>query len=563
VQDFNLYQTQISKRTATGSALSLRNNTTYDANNAPGNLFPSAWDTNVEAEIRQPLLQGAGTFFNRVAGPGSAPGLYNGVLIAKVSRDMSLTEFEVGLRDYVSNLENAYWDLYFAYRDLDAKKTARDESLRTWQIIRARLKQRGFEADKEAQAREQYYRFQQEVQDALSGRVQDGTRTYNGSNGGTFRRTVGVHVAERRLRLLLGWPINGESLIRPATEPVHAAVKYDWDAILAESLARRTELRRQRQQVKQRELQLSASRSFLKPQFDAVGRYRWRGFGSNLLSVNRESERFGNAVQNLTSGDFQEWQMGFEFSIPLGFRQAHAAVRNAELRLARERAILREQERQVVYHLSNAIEDVDRAYRDVQLGYNRLRAAKTRVDSLKSVDETSSIATPDQLLEAHNRLADAESRYYMSLVEYMIAVRNVHFEKGSLFDYHSIQLQDAHGHGDGYNGLRNFEFRSAPMFESPGELPGDFPGEPPGGLAPPQADPNGVPPAPSPEPTAGRPSLISPASGSATLPESRNDGSADSPPSGNGESPARRVIKGPALAPASPSSVSPIFTVVP
>ena len=45
-------------------------------------LFPSAWNTNVEVEARQPLLQGSGVEFNRIAGPSTTPGVYNGVLVA-------------------------------------------------------------------------------------------------------------------------------------------------------------------------------------------------------------------------------------------------------------------------------------------------------------------------------------------------------------------------------------------------------------------------------------------------------------------------------------------------
>ncbi len=52
----------------------------------------------------------------------------NGVLLARVNTDISIAEFEAGVRDLVSNVENAYWDLYFAYRDLDAKITARDSA---------------------------------------------------------------------------------------------------------------------------------------------------------------------------------------------------------------------------------------------------------------------------------------------------------------------------------------------------------------------------------------------------------------------------------------------------
>ena len=505
-QDLNTYQTQLSKRTAAGTELILRNNTIYDANNAPGNLFRSAWDTNLEAEVRQPLLQGAGTFFNRTAGPGATPGLLNGVVIARVARDISLSDFKISLRDYLANLENAYWDLYFAYRDLDAKKTARDESLRTWNVIRAQFGRAGFEADKEAQAREQFYRFQQEVQDALSGRVQDGTRSNNGSTGGTFRRTSGVLVAERRLRLLMGWPINSDALIRPNTEPIRAPAMYHWDALLTEALARRPELLRQRKRIKRRQLELDASQTFLKPRLDAVGRYRARGFGKDLLDSNGDTAAFQNAAENLTNGNFQEWQFGLEFSIPLGFRQAHAAVHNAELRLTRERTILREQERQVVHDLSNAIAEVKRAYAVVQTAYNRLRAAKTRVDALKAAD-SDKIATPDQLLEAHSRLSDAESRYFLTLVEYMVAVRNVHLEKGSLFDYRGVAVANDGGlSGIEYHSQATFQFGTPQEIVPPSTVPPTMT-VPPARVPPAKVPPTPI--QPKPEPKAG-PKLTQP-----------------------------------------------------
>ncbi|HEX6963668.1 MAG TPA: TolC family protein, partial [Lacipirellula sp.] len=168
VQDTAVVQAQIAKRSAIGSQFALRHYIDYDSNNAPSNLFASAYNTNVEAEVRQPLLQGSGTEFNRIAGPFGVPGLYQGVMIARVNTDIELTDFEIAVRDLVSNVENAYWDLYFAYRDLDAKIAARDAALDTWRRIHAlyQAERRGGEAEKEAQAREQYYRFQEEVENA-------------------------------------------------------------------------------------------------------------------------------------------------------------------------------------------------------------------------------------------------------------------------------------------------------------------------------------------------------------------------------------------------------------
>ncbi|MCU0877506.1 MAG: transporter, partial [Pirellulaceae bacterium] len=186
-QDLVNFRSEISKLTASGTQFSLRGLSEYDFNNASFNKFPSVWDSQIEAEFRQPLMQGAGTRFNRLAGPRAVPGFYNGVLIARVSTDISAAEFEVAIRDLVSNVENAYWDLYFAFRDLDAKIQARNTSLEVWKSIAVlRLaEQAGGKPEREAQAREQYFRYEEEVQNALAGKLQDATTNNNGSSGGS------------------------------------------------------------------------------------------------------------------------------------------------------------------------------------------------------------------------------------------------------------------------------------------------------------------------------------------------------------------------------------------
>src|SRR5262249_55962762 len=60
-QDLFTAQTGITKTAATGTQFSLFNNTQMDRNNNDAfNIVPREWDTNFEAAIRQPLLQGAG-----------------------------------------------------------------------------------------------------------------------------------------------------------------------------------------------------------------------------------------------------------------------------------------------------------------------------------------------------------------------------------------------------------------------------------------------------------------------------------------------------------------------
>ena len=450
-QDLHEYYSQISKRSATGGDFTIRKIIDYDLNNAPGNDDPNRpWTVQFEGEFRQPLLQGAGVDFNRIAGPNSAPGAMNGVLLARINTDISLADFELGVRNLVNDVENAYWELYFAYRDLDAKVGARDRALQTWRNIEALASsgRRGGEKQNEAQAREQYFRQEAEVQTALTGRVQDRFRTE------VFRGFGGVQASERRLRLLIGIPINDGRLIRPADEPLMAKVVFNWGEVLAEALERRAELRRQKWEIKRRELELAASRNFLLPRVDAVGRYRYRGLGHHLLNSTRQTARFDNAFQDLTTGDFQEWQMGVEVSFPFGYRQAFAGVRNAELQLARARAILQQQEQDVSHGLSTAFAELERAYVTSQTNYNRTIAAREQLAALEgayeNADESERTRLLNLLLDAQRRLADAESNYHRALIEYSLAVRSVHTMKGSLLEYNQVYLSEGPWPGKAY-----------------------------------------------------------------------------------------------------------------
>ncbi len=448
-QDLHNYTLGLNKRSATGGLYSLKQLVTYDHNNQLSNgVGPTSFDNIIEGEIRHPLLQGAGTEFNRIAGPGAIPGQLNGVLIARVRTDISLAEFERSVRDLVAEIENAYWDLYFAYRDLEARILVRDIAAETYEKLQAA--KGAVSAGDLAQAKEQVLRFQSEIVDSLYGRPIDGTRSNNGSTGGTFRGTGGVRTCERRLRLIMGMDINDGQLIRPNDSPTPAPLIYDWQESLALSMQLRPELRRQRWILKQRELELVAHRNFLKPQLDLISRYRMRGFGEHLLGNSAPTD----ATRNLLDGDFQEWQLGVEYAMPVGFRKAHAALRNSQLAHTREAELLREQERAIEMGLSNAMSELRRAFDSMDLQKQRLEAIVQQLNALEARRAEGNNPALDVLLETHRRLLDARLRFHQSQVEYALAVRNVHLERGTLLDHRQVNLTEAMSDAEAYADAR-------------------------------------------------------------------------------------------------------------
>ena len=434
----------ITKRTATGATWGFQNQTLYDNNNSPIRQagVPSTWTTNYDFTFSQPLLQGAGATYNRIAGPDFFDNLYGrpnfrGVLLARINADISLADFEAGVRNLVSDTEQSYWELSFAYRNLEARKAGRDSSLEAWRKVHALYveQSRGGEADKEAQAREQYFFFRSEVEQALTD----------------------VYRAENRLRFMMGISASDGRLIRPSDEPTTARISFDWQQSLVEALSRSAELRRQKWIIKQRELELVAAKNLILPRLDMVGRYRFLGMGQELINQDYAPFEAGgadplagtDAYSTLFSGQFQEWQAGAQFLMPLGFRRELATVRHHQLQLARERARLQDEELEASHALVDAVRNVDTNFALAQTNFNRRVAAERQVEAVQAAYDANTV-TLDQLLDAQRRRAEAESSYYRALVDYNRSISQLHYRKGSLLEYNGVFLAEGPWPGKAY-----------------------------------------------------------------------------------------------------------------
>jgi outer membrane protein TolC len=214
---------------------------------------------------------------------------------------------------------------------------------------------------------------------------------------------------------------------------------FDWNDSLEFALTNRLELRRQKWVVKQRELERTAAWNLTRPQLDFIGLYRRNGFGNDLFGNNQLP--FSSAMESVVTDSLDGWQIGMELRTPIGNRLGHTALRNAELRLIRERAIYREQELAISHELSGAIAELDRAYMLVRTNYNRRIAALEQVDAVRRKFDTG-ITPLEFLLDAIRRATEADSAYYRLLADYNQAVANVHLTRGSFLASHGVFLTE-------------------------------------------------------------------------------------------------------------------------
>ncbi|MED5447247.1 MAG: TolC family protein [Planctomycetota bacterium] len=426
-EDTGRFRASLSKITGAGTQMSLSHNWDYSANNQPFNMFPSSFFGTAQSptlglQMRHPLLAGAGTEYTQIAGPRlgrfggatSIVGVNQGVVISRINSDITLTDFEVAIRNLVKDIEDQYWDLHLAYRVYHTQKVALDSSEQTWRMVQGDPRR---PAAEKAQARDNYFEIK----------------------GQTESARADLYSAESRLRRLIGLPVNDGRIIRPSDEPITAQFTPDWKSSLVDALTRRVELRRQKWSIKSLQLQLTAAESLTRPQLDVVLGYNVNGFGDDLLGQTNRPHR--NAYRSLADGNFTGWEAGVQFNMPLGMRTAQAQVRNLELRLAKARKALDEQEVEISHELAAAFQALDRAWATAQIGFNRRKAATESVRAYQAEYENGRTSA-DLLLRAQVSLAQAEIAYFSSLVEYNKAISELQYRKGASLEHNSVQLAE-------------------------------------------------------------------------------------------------------------------------
>ncbi|MCH7989293.1 MAG: TolC family protein, partial [Planctomycetes bacterium] len=433
--DSGAFLAQLQKTFAHGGLLSLEHNWDYSSSNAQSRLFPSSYSGSLGARYRQPLLAGAGTGFTRTAGPilqsfGGLSGVNQGVVIARINNDISIADFEMAVRNGLRLVETTYWDLYLAYQQYHTAIVARNSARQTWEeadkIKKAGGGREGFQLWEVQQALEQFHENSALADMALNQ----------------------IFSTEANLRELMGLPLNDGTMIRPSDKPADAELEPDWNLSLAEALTRRVELRKQKWKIKSLELQLKAARSLTRPRLDFVAGYRINAFGDHLFNrgdndVAMTAQGIDSAYETLSQGDQTGWSLGIEMNMPLGFRSAHAQVRNVELRLAKERDVLAVQERSISHELAGTFRSLALHYQNARSQLSRRKAAQERLRQFAIRKKLGDKGfTLDDVLRAQTSVAQAEVDYFTSLVNYTKSITDMHFAKGTLLEHDNVFLAE-------------------------------------------------------------------------------------------------------------------------
>jgi outer membrane protein TolC len=362
------------------------------------------------------------------------------VVLARINEDLSLVDFEERVRNLVRDVEFAYWDLYQSYWNVENARVARDSAAKAYHIAYEKL-QKGAAGTTEAQAKFTYHDFQAQLDAALAG-------------GAALGGDPGLFGREQTLRILMGWASSDGRLVRPSDKPAIGMAQFDFDDSINEMLSRSVDLRRQRWVIKQRELELLSAKNQMLANVDLSFIYRYVGVGGSLLD-NGGNGPFPpspatnpppSAWEELLSGNYQEAAVRMDFlPNPIGARRASNDVRNKQLTLARDHALLDEKEIAATHRISQVLRELNSNYIQMTEQLAALSAADRWVKLYQekfNAGEAGVEQIMDLLLRAQQSRASAGRNYARALSEYNKSIVEVHMLKGSLLEYNNITLEE-------------------------------------------------------------------------------------------------------------------------
>ena len=391
---------QVHKRNAAGGISSLGYRLDYEKSD-PTTTFTGVnpyWRSSLELTLQQPLLQAAGTEFNRA-----------NILVARANHEQAIRSFELNVHQLLRDVELAYWQLYFTYQDLYSRQFGVEQALVTWQNEKNRQAVGTGALPNVAQAREQLESFRAAWIQALSR----------------------VIAAERSLRELLGLPPDDNRQIVPADTPTIAEYTPSWSVAVTEALELRPELIAQRHQIRAFELELFRQKNGLLPDLTFAAQYTITGL----------NDEFDGSVDRLTDNDFKDWYLGIRYRRPIGERAANAAVQRAELQLDQAHAELRNSQHTALHELAEAYRDIFANRRLIQIQKDRSEAAARNLEAQQESYRVGRQSL-DVLLEAQTLFAEALRDEGQAIAQYNQSLIRWEFAKGTILQNDNVALAE-------------------------------------------------------------------------------------------------------------------------
>jgi len=351
---------------------------------------------NTELSYTQPLLRGAGVLANRVP-----------IILARLDTERSFFRLSESVQELVRGTIEAYWSVVAARTDVWARRIQVQQADELAKFSSARL-QTGFDdVTVPAQAESALAQFRANLI----------------TSEATLLNT------EAALKNILGIEPTLPFRFVPTTPPTQERIEFDWNQITQIAQVRRPDLIELKLILEADQQQLVLARNERLPNVDLVGLYRWNGLEG----------RMPNRMTNATGGnEFTDWTLGVNFSVPLYLRAERAALRSAQLVVARDRAVLEQGVHNAVHLLALRYRNLDTTYAQYEAFRKAREAARKNLMRQYAAYSTGNRVLFVNVLQAISDWGNSVSLEAQALAQYNTELANLERETGTILETHGI-----------------------------------------------------------------------------------------------------------------------------
>jgi HAE1 family hydrophobic/amphiphilic exporter-1 len=388
------------------------NNSRFETNSQFATLNPS-YRVDFDLNFTQPLMRDFGRLATNYQ-----------IRVAQTNIDISQEAFELQVIATLQDIVDAYWNLLDARAQLEVA----DESLTLAQQLH---EQNRIRVDVGTLAPLELVQSEAGV----------ATRQLD-----IIRARAAVGDAEDRLRQLMNLPPGElwETEILPETDPELEPIDIDIDDAIGTALAERPELRSKRLGQNNLDLDVQFFTNQQKPRIDLALTYGLNGLGGDLTLrefpsgeiIAQASGDYGDALDQITEGDFDTWAIALNLAYPLNNRTAKAQTALAEVSFERGQAELRDLELGVSTEVRRIARLVDAAAQARESARVSRRLEERNLDAEQKRFDNG-MSTSFQVLQIQEDLTEARSRevasvtgYRKALVQYYRAIGRLTEEAG-------------------------------------------------------------------------------------------------------------------------------------
>ncbi|MFQ5964578.1 MAG: TolC family protein [Candidatus Scalinduaceae bacterium] len=402
-QDVNTFQGIIEKPLETGGAFTLDFNVVPRVfiDPAPFNPLNPQSRSFIEVKVTQPILKGAGIFYNR-----------SKIFIARNDKKKSVLQLKAKAIEVINSVQTAYWELVKVIENLRVRNKSLERAKDLLRKNKIQVKVGTLAPIDVLEAEE-----------------------------GVAKQVEGVVVAENEVKnkedeLKQVMNLSNDSILSDAAIiPLDKASFKIKDVSLDESikiaLGNRPELFEQDLEIENNMIEVKRKKNELLPQFDIEAGVRYSGLDGD----------FGNSIDSVFSERFQSEFFGVTLEVPLGNREARSNYSKAKLEV-RQSVLNRSKVEQGI------VVDVRKAVRQIKTNIERVRAtekarelAQERLEAEEKkfkVGRTTSL----EVVRAQENLAIAEGRATNALVDYEVSLEDLDVATGTILEKNNIIIED-------------------------------------------------------------------------------------------------------------------------